>query len=344
MEKESAIIKLPEELNEVVTKSSLQDLTKAQSIAMNYAPLMESVNEQMNLLNGIEKGNVEHLPLLKRIRLDLGKICGLATDQKKSDKDVLLLETRFIDGLFNTVNGAARLTQSEAKEKENHFEKIEEAKREKLRSQRQLLLDKFNVVTGTGDLAMMDESVWSHYIKGVEIDYNNRIEAEKKAEAERIAKEKAEAEERKRIAEENAELKKQAEEREKADKIRIAKEEKKAEADRMEREKAEAAHEAELKKQAEENARLEDELKAKKQAEEKAEQERLEAEKLKADEARKLALAPEKDKLKRWVTSMSIEEITSPEMSKETIVVVSDIVSKFDSFKIWAENEIKKIK
>jgi len=180
-------VALPSEINEVLEQSSLTDLTKAQEIAINYAPLMESVTVQMSLLQKLEKGKKEDVSHAKRIRLDLGKICSLAEKQKKEDKDVLLLETRFIDALFNTVNGAARLTQTEAKEIENHFEAIEEKRLSDLQDKRVKELSKFVEDAHERDLSSMDEDVWEAYFQTKKQSHIDLIAAEKKAEEDRVA-------------------------------------------------------------------------------------------------------------------------------------------------------------
>jgi len=122
--------------------------------------------------------------------------------------------------------------------------------------------------------------------KKEEEDRQTRLEAEKKAEAERLAKEKADTEERERIRLENEKLRKEKEEqdkiivaeREKAEAEKrkheeaIRLERKKAEAERL---KAEAAMIAERKKAEEERLKVEEAMRI---AREKAESERLKVE------------------------------------------------------------------
>jgi len=45
-------------------------------------------------------GNEEDVEKAKRIKLDLGKICSRASQQKTIDKEIVLLESRFIDALL----------------------------------------------------------------------------------------------------------------------------------------------------------------------------------------------------------------------------------------------------
>lgn len=290
---------IPNELQEVIKTSNIQDLTKAEKIASNYAPIMNKVSEQMQLVKELKKGNLEDVEKAKRIRIDLGKIASEAEKQKKADKEVILLEGRFIDALYNSVNAAARLTQREAQEIETYFIEQERMRIEALENERRNLLLPYGEIMPSG-LGTMEQSVFEHYLKGQKLAHEARIEAEKKAEEERIAREKAEAEERERQRLENIRLKKEAEEREAQIKAeREVREKKEAE----ERAKAEAERkaieekariereemEAKLKLERERQAKLEAELKAKQEAEAKAKAEeaaRIEAELNKGDSAK----------------------------------------------------------
>lgn len=168
--------KLPVKINEVIKNSNITDLTKAEEIASHYAPFLGEVSEQIKLLKKLKKGNAEDAEKAKRIRLDLGKICSRTGDLKKKDKEFLLIQTRFVDALFNTVEGAARITQEEAKEIENHFELIEQERIEKLFVERN---DKLLVFMSDGDivpanLGEMPEEQWKIYLKGAETGFEEK--------------------------------------------------------------------------------------------------------------------------------------------------------------------------
>ena len=165
----------------------------------------------------------------------------------------------------------------------------------------------------------MKPEVWENYFTGVKVAYQVRIDAEKKAEEDRIAKEKAEAAERERIRLENLELKAKAEAREKeiaAERAKQAAEQKKKdEAARKEREA------------------IEKKLKAEKEAREKAEQEVREAEEKKAAELKAQKLAEKKalkapDKTKLLKLSTDIQEIEMPNLkSDEAKQILSSVIS-----------------
>ncbi|MCH7827003.1 MAG: hypothetical protein IIC75_03345, partial [Bacteroidetes bacterium] len=108
----------------------------------------------------------------------------------KMAKEKLLIESRAVDGLRNIVKFACNDHEKSLMEVANHFEIIEAEKIEKLREERNSILEKYDVNPGVGDPALMSEDVWKHYINSVELDHKTKIDAEKKAETERVKKEK----------------------------------------------------------------------------------------------------------------------------------------------------------
>lgn len=151
------------------------------------------------------------------------------------------------------------------------------------------------------------------------------IEAERKKQADLLAKQNAEAEEKARIEREKQDAilaKERAEAKAKQDAIE--------EAARIEREKAEA-----------ERKRLEQQIAEQKEIERKLKEDadRKEAERIASE--KKAAKAPDKDKLVKMVDSITIE---IPELSDATSIAVSNVINaKFDSFKVWAKSQISAI-
>jgi len=302
---------LPAEIKSQVDSSGIE-LSKAEKIASNYVPFMAQAQDISNKLKGLDFENPEDVAIAKRARLDLGSVCSSVVKQKATDKNLILIETRFIDGLFNTVNGFARLTQKDAESIEKKSENIEKERIEKLNLKRIELVSPFIEDVEGLFLADMDEDVWDAYLSTKKKNFNDKIEAEKKAEELRIETERKEQEERERIAKENAKLKAEANarekqiekerlEREKLAKIeseRIAKieaeritkdnEAKKIQAEKERKQKE--AHENELRIERERIAKIESETKrlnderiAKEKAKAEAEKAKIEAELNKGD-------------------------------------------------------------
>lgn len=175
----------PTIIEEQIKSSGISELSKAQEIAINYVPFLAEIDEQSVLLKKLEKGNKEHVKKANRIKLDLGNICSRVEFQKKTDKKLLLIVGGFIDGLFKTVNGAARLTQHEAKEIELHFERQEKERVEKLQIERANQLSSLEMVAPPS-LGEMEKDVWANFLSGVKLGYEIKKEAELKAEEEKI--------------------------------------------------------------------------------------------------------------------------------------------------------------
>lgn len=298
------------QLHEVVQSSKIE-LTKAEAIAANYAPILAEVQAQMHLVKTLVKGEATHVEKAKRVRIDLGRIASKAAAQKKADKDDLLLQTRFIDALFNTVEGAARITQNEAKEIEEHFERLEAERKAALRAERWAALSEFMEHEPVG-LDSMEQPVFDNLLSGAKFAHEAKLKAEQEAEAERLRLIEEQRIEQERIRQENERLKAEAAKQ----RAIIEKQRKEAEAARIAAER---------------------ELQAKKDAEAKAERERLAEVERQRKEAEKLAKAPIKKQLTVWVDSFSIPQTT---FSND---VSDSIIQKFEAFKAWAKTQIENL-
>lgn len=303
MEKAST---LPAKLEEQVQGSGIE-LSKAESIASNYAPFLVQISEQAKLLKGLKDDSPEDVATARRVRIDLGKISAPATAQKKADKDLILIETRFIDGLFNTVEGFRKLTIEDAKLIEEAADKIEEARIAELNSKRLAELQKFDVDGTDFNVGAMNDEVYETFLSGTEAKYKARQEADRLAEEERIAKEKAEEQERIRL--ENIKLKSEADER---DRLESVAKENKAKADKLE---------------AENKARIEAEAKTK-------------ADALAKEKA--AALAPDYDKI---ISSLNCIIIDNPNFKTlEAKAIWDEILTKLGGFQDWALLQANKLK
>ncbi len=323
---ELTVIEHPE-LLQVVQKSNIE-LSKAEKYAAGYAPFMSEVLGQTDIIKGLDKTNPVHAATAKRASLDLGKILSRATDKKKADKELLLLETRHIDNLFGLVETTGRLGQKDAKDIFEYAERIENERLLKLESNRKALLVDYGPLNQFVDLKLMDEETFQAYLSKEKFAFEakqkadaeaekKRIADEKKALADKKAKEKSEAEERERIRKENEELRKanEAKEKELADeRERVVKEN--AERDRIAKIESDkqAKIQADLKA---ENERIAKELQAKKDQEEKEHEE--EKQRIQNESSERIAkekaakLAPEREKVKVFFSEF--EKLKFPDLT-----------------------------
>ena len=268
------------------------------------------------------------------LRKKLVKVRTGIAEIHKTQKAFFLAAGRFVDAWKNKETAPIEQMEENLGKIEKHFIIIEQERIAKLESDRAELLKQYTDIMPMS-LGLMQEDVFQAYLSAQKVAYESRIEAEKQAELDRIAKEKAEAEERERIRIENEALKQAAIEREKAieaERIEAAKKQKAIEdAARAEREKAE-----------EERAKLAAELKAKQEAELKAKQEAEKAEQLRIEYEKKAAKAPDKDKLKAFITSITLPVLPNLKTA-ESKATASVITAKFEAFKTWANQQIELI-
>lgn len=279
------------------------------------------------------------------LRRKLVKVRTGIAEIHKTQKAFFLAAGRFVDAWKNKETLPVEQMEENLEKIEKHFILIEQERIAKLELTRAEQLRQYTEIIPMS-LGLMQEDVFAAYLAAQKTAYEAKIAAEKQAELDRIAAEKAEAEERERIRVENEALKHAAIEREKAIEAERIEAEKKLEAERkaaaakqkaiedaarVEREKAEA-----------ERAKLAAELQAKVESEFKAmaaaariEQERIAA-------ANKAAKAPDKDKLKAFVTSITLPVL--PELkSDESKATAAVITAKFEAFKTWANQQIETI-
>lgn len=327
----------------------------AARIEAQFLPMLEKMTELENEYNAILGLNIEEpktAKAAKELRLKYVKIRTATADIHKSQKDYFLKGGRFVDGWKN-----AQLFASQGKEEaleriEKHAENLERERLEKLQLLRVALLADY--VENASELALsaMSDDVFEAYLTTKKQQFEDRKAAELKAEADRIAREKAEAEAREAQRLENIRLKEEADKREaEIEKERLAaqKERERVEkenADKLAAERKAAAEEAarikadndaKLEAERKERERVEKELSDKKAAEAKAEAERIAAEKAAKLEAEKLAKAPVKKQLTAWVLEFQIPK-TTIEHEKQAL-----IAEKFGRFLEWAKSEIENI-
>ena len=278
----------------VINNSGLEK-TKAQVLLDNFSSYFEMAADWERKTKELIVDNVSQIAEMKMARegrIFLGKT-------RKQLKESALREGQTIDAIAKILTNLILPIENELEAKEK-FKEIQEAKiKAELKASRELELQpyaefvSFNFI----DLGSMDEVNYQSLLTGAKSSLQNKIEAEKKAEAERIAKIKAEQEEQERIKKENENLKAEA-----------AEKQKQLEAERADAKKIQDALEAKAKAEAAEKQKLEDQIKAKAAGEAKE----LQAKKL---AEKKAAAAPDKDKLIQF--AKAIKDLNPPILKTE---------------------------
>jgi len=193
--------------------------TKAEAIRKVFEPMAAMLDDFENRYNAVITEAEKEITndvcgKAKRIRLDIAKVRIATEKARKEEKEIYLRAGKAVDGVANILKWAVGEKEQKLKDIENYFERIEKERLEKLQQKRVEELSAYVADAEERELNSMDEEVWNAYLGAKKKEYEDRIKAERKAEAERIAKEKAEAEEAERIRKENEKLRKEAEEAE----------------------------------------------------------------------------------------------------------------------------------
>ena len=283
-----------------------------------------------------------------------------------ANKAFFLAGGRFVDAVKNKEIAINQDWESKLLAAEKHFENLELERIEALRVERMSQMEQFDIVTNDANVELMSYDVWTNYLNGVKLNFEQVKAAELKAQQERIEQEKKEAQEREAQRLENIKLKEEAEAREKkieaervererlatieADKQAAIQAKIKAEADAKLKKENEAREkaEAEAKKAREESERLtkeatarEDKFKADKEKQREEEAKRLKAE----QDAKKAAeQAPDKEKLKAAIEMVrkSFEPVSIK--NSDVKAVAKEIESKLIGWYNWANKEVNNLK
>ena len=260
---------------------------KAKQISDMFKPMLGKMEELEREYNKVIKLDISKETTLKAkdLRLKYVKVRTGTAKIHKELKQFYLQGGRFVDGWRNAQLMASEGIEEKLIQIEQHYENLEKERLRNLRLERINALSKYDVDIIPEDLGSMHETVWVAFLAGTKTNYNLKKKAERKAEKERRANEKAEAEAIEKMRLENKRLKQEAEEKDRLAVIhaqKIAGEnallaKKEAEDRKMREEKEQKEHEAyEAKIQAEqeERERLIAKLKEKEDAERRAEDER----------------------------------------------------------------------
>lgn len=340
--------------------------SKAADIAAQFKPMLDKMVELEAEYNQVIALPIEEAAApAKTLRLKYVKVRTGTEKIHKEQKAFYLSAGRFVDGWKNTQLFASEGIEKKLQAIEDHAANKEKERIAALQVEREALLQPYGVENANLlQLGQMTREVFNNFLLGTKTTYDQRIEAERIAEENRLAAIESERIRLEEQAAENARLKAEAEEvarlraeeqakaeaeRKAAEELLKAEQEKAAaarkaieDAARIEREAAELQLANERKAAAERLAaeqtaakKVAEELQARKNAEAKAEADRIAAEK-------KAAKAPDADKLKAFVASIQLP--ATPTLStKQAETVLAELRSKFTAYVNWANTQIQNL-
>lgn len=312
--------------------------SKAKEIAAQFKPMlekMESLEGEFNKIVKLPIEDAETSAKAKELRLKYVKVRTGTADIHKEQKSFYLSAGRFIDGWKNTQLFASQGIEDKLENIEKHQQRIEEQRVIDLQQSREKELALYNVENVEQlALGLMTDAIWSNFVLGMKTNHKQKEAAELKAEQDRIALEKKDAEEREAQRLENIRLKQEAEKKEAAleqERAKAAAEKIKADAVakkiKAEAEKLREESEKKLKAEQDKAASASAKLRAKED-----EEKRIAAEKVKAEQ---VALAAP-DKVKLVALAAAVLLIAIPEVksagAKAVIVDANTMIEKLSKF------------
>lgn len=269
-------------LIQVIEDNKLEEAT-SKSLEESFLPFFQQAKKWKEKAENLVVTSVDQkreMKMAREARLALREIRINADKTRKALKEDSLRYGRAVQGVYNVIEYLISPIEKHLHDQEK-FAEIKEAERKAdLKAYRESEISPFSDFVPLGiNLSEMPIEDYEKLLNGARLQFKAHIEAEKKAEAERLAKEKTEREEQERIRKENEQLRKEHE-----------------------------AQEAILQAERKAKAALEAEINAEREAKERAEKARIESE-------RKAAAAPDKEKLFSFADQ--IDELLNPEFSTE---------------------------
>lgn len=190
---------------------------KAKALKSTFLPMLQKLEAYeaayREVLTQANEGIDEHvIAAAKALRLEIRKIRTGAERTRKETKAESIRLGKAIDGIANIVKYAVTDKEERLQEIENHFEKLEAERLEKLQESRQKQLTLIGYEGPEKDWTAMDDQDWDLYCQGViaQIEAAEREkkekEAQKLAEQERQRQEAEMAEQKRLLMERELEL------------------------------------------------------------------------------------------------------------------------------------------
>ena len=328
---------------DVIESSGMEPATVA-LLKEKFIPFLEQAREWKQRASGLvvtDESQTREMKMAREARLALREIRINADKARKDLKADALAYGRAVQGVYNTIEKAIKPIEEHLLEQEQFVEIKRQKEREALHLEREQAInpymewlpDNFQLSLTNTPWADVSEEKFNMLLSNALSAKEAHKAEQARLEAERIAREKAEAEERERIRKENERLR----------------------AERAELEKQQAEERARMeaeRRKAEEQARKEREAAEAKLAAERAERERMEAEaRKKAEEERKrkeaeeearrrAEAAPDKDKLLAFAAELTDIQVPSVKVDEAKRIAESIEKKLFDlALKIREEAE-----
>lgn len=205
------------QLEKVVTESGLA-IQEGEEIKKSYLPFLVQLSEiqsQATKINFDSPAEIDET-IARELRLKTVKIRTGSKELKDERKKGYLLRGNLEQAAYNLIEASCKITEDVFNNVEKAREIAEKKRKEQLRIDREEKLSPYTESVVMCPLGEMSEEQFSELYTGLRTAHEIKLEAEKKAEEERLAAIEAERIKQENIRLENERLKKEAEEKEKA--------------------------------------------------------------------------------------------------------------------------------
>ena len=337
-------VEQPKELVVLAQQSGLP-ATQAQSVLTEFTAFFTQAAEwevKTRDLVITDASQTKEMGMAREGRLQLKEIRVNAEKTRKRLKEDILVKGRFIDAIYNLIEGVTQPIEKALLEKEKFVERQEEARLAAITADRVARITQYGEIYAQAfDFSLLSDDAFEIALANAKLAFEARAAAEAKAAEDAARLAESERAERERIAAENIRLKAEAEKAEAERKERehreavLEEDRKRREAIReaeLEAERAAAAEVTRKAQEAEAAARkaLQDKLDA--EAKAKADEaRRAEAERIaKAEAERKAAAAGDREKVLSYIASLDshvVPEVKSPEAKAIIAALIQQIAA-----------------
>lgn len=346
-------IQLPAEVMQIADNVSIEKRNEVQSVLNHVFNGVSKMREQLEAVVVENENDKTNMKLANTIRLGVRQVrldAEKTFDAKRADVQAQMLSFKTEDQLWLKAKQTMQILTKEIEEaarwKEETKERFDLEQKELKTQQRMLQMAKVAPEISRVEFENMSDDGFAIFFAQIEKLYQDKIEADRKAEEERIAREKAEAEERERVKAENERLKKEAEEKERqfaAERARIEAQQKEIQRKALEEQRKQ---EEIIRAERAEKERIQAQLKLKAEAEAKAKEEErakeLALEKAKILAEKKARQAPDKDKLK--LLAESLIKIDMPELTSEQgNLILNDVKIMLNKVHVFINTKIQSL-
>lgn len=169
--------------------------SKAQKIKETFEPMAVMLSEFETSFNEILNESKKEITnevtqKAKRLRIDIGSVRIETGKLKDKQKEYIKLEDKAIMGVHNLLVWAVKEKEDKLKDIENFFEIQEQKRLKELQKERVEKISPYLEDAHERQLSSMEDDVWNAYFQSKKKEHEDRIEAERKAELERIEVEK----------------------------------------------------------------------------------------------------------------------------------------------------------